>query len=182
MCFPQPQLAQVFSIAEALVHFSPPRIMMAIVPVMIAAIAVLAFAAVCAMRIRGRIRPAQARIGVDAEPFQMQVLPSAPPSTIPIYIADGVTGVIMLTATVWLLEDHDERKVHQTYDILKKLYLRKQKLSTQTGDYLCVVNGIHRRHSEIVAATPAILPHTVVFVWPKDAWHARVQSSCLPPG
>ena len=152
------------------------------VPVMIAAIAVLAFAAVCAMRIRGRIRHAQARIGVDAEPFQMQRLPSAPPSTIPIYIADGVTGLIVLTATVWLLEDHDARKVHQTYDILKQLYVSKQKLSTQTGDYLCVVNGIHRRHNAIVAADPDIQAHTIVFVWPKDQWHARVQSPHVPAG
>ena len=116
-------------------------------------------------------------IKVDAnhQCFQLQRLPSAPQQapTITIYLANGETGCIVSTATVWIAEVLDANKKYQTFDILKSLYLTQQNMNGgkgrgNCGNYVCVVNGKHRMFNEVVA--PHVEAGTVVYIWPKSAW------------
>ena len=113
-------------------------------------------------------------INVDADHqcFQLQRLPSAPPQapTITIYLANGETGCIVSTATVWIAEALDANKKYNTFDILKTLYLTQQNIrgGKNCGNYVCVVNGKHIMYNEVVA--PHVEAGTVVYIWPKSAW------------
>jgi len=117
-------------------------------------------------------RPDVRLVDADHQCFQLQRLPEAPPEapTITIYLANGQTGRVVSTATVWIGEVIDAKKKYQTFDILKMLYLTQQGISAGNfcGNYVCVVNGQRRFYNEVVA--PHVKAGTVVSIWPKSAW------------
>ena len=115
-------------------------------------------------------RPEALLVDADHQCFQLHVLPSAPPSTILIYLANGETGRIVSTATVWISDVVDANQKYQTFDILKSLYLSQHNISERRSsrNYVCVVNGKHRMYNEVVA--PHVESGTVVYIWPKQTW------------
>ena len=154
-----------------------------VVVVIVVTVVALAIALLCSVSWYRRRRQARLvdqrrdliiNVDEDHQCFQLQRLPSAPPQapTITIYLANGTTGCIVSTATVWIAEVLDANKKYQTFDILKTLFLAQHDVNggTSCGNYVCVVNGKHRKHNEVVA--PHVEAGTIVYIWPKSAWHA----------
>ena len=110
--------------------------------------------------------------------------PSAPqPQDVPVSIGSGISGNIITQATVWqpaAVGAGDRMPKYDTYDIMKKIFIRATGCTEKMQDLVCVVHGQKKNHDAIVFQDSAVLCSTefdtiVIWMWPKAAYYEKAK-------